>query len=287
MSDDNYGNLSYSQIMGENPAHITLRLETKEPIEIGAFVGAFTSLAAEYDRFIKETNPDLKDDAQIFVKEVRKGSIEADLLPFLLGMGPLVTEMDKAIIVEEFVRRWGQRFMALLNGNKADLPNTKGELKDWMDGVQAIATDPNGSATIEAATYEDGKRQIRAAVKFDTRQARIAQETLENQKKELERRTSADYPRVLMVFTRSDVNNAQLGKTSGERVKIEEISPKPLALVYASDLAEQRIKHEIRDADENVYKKGFVVDVNVRLNNGRPAAYAVTNVHQVIDLDED
>jgi hypothetical protein len=287
MSDDNYGNLSYSQIMGGNPAHITLRLETKEPIEIGAFVGAFTSLAAEYDRFIKETNPNLKGDAQMFVKEVRKGSIEADLLPLLLAVGPLITEMDKAIIVEEFVRRWGRRFKTLLNGSKADLPSTKGELRDWMDGVQAIAMDPNGTATIEAATYEDGKRQVRAAIRFDTKQARIVRDTLENRKKELERRTSADYQRVLMVFTRSDVNDAQIGKTSGERVKIEEISPKPLALVYASDLAEARIKHEIREADENVYKKGFVIDVNVRLNNGRPAAYAVTNVHQVIDLDED
>lgn len=43
-------------------------------------------------------------------------------------------------------------------------------------------------------------------------------------------------------------------------------------------------KHEIREADENVYKKGFVVDVNVRSAGGKPAAYAVTHVRQVIDL---
>jgi hypothetical protein len=49
-------------------------------------------------------------------------------------------------------------------------------------------------------------------------------------------------------------------------------------------MAEDRIKHEIREADENVFKKGFVVDVNVRSIGGRPIAYAVTNVHQIIDL---
>ncbi len=90
-----------------------------------------------------------------------------------------------------------------------------------------------------------------------------------------------------MIFTRSDIGTAQVGKPSGERVKIEEISAKPLALIYASDLAEQRIKHEIREADDNVYEKGFVVDVNVRSSNGKPAAYAVTHVHQVIDLPDD
>lgn len=71
------------------------------------------------------------------------------------------------------------------------------------------------------------------------------------------------------------------------RVIIESISETDLPLIYASDLAEQRIKHEIRVADENVFKKGFVVDVNVETRNGNPIAYRVTNVHQVIDLPDD
>lgn len=89
-----------------------------------------------------------------------------------------------------------------------------------------------------------------------------------------------------MVFTRSDINNAEVGKRSGERVKIEELSPKSLALMYSSSLAEERIKHEIREADENVYKRGFVVDVKVTLLNGAPVAYAVTSLHGVIDLQD-
>jgi hypothetical protein len=56
--------------------------------------------------------------------------------------------------------------------------------------------------------------------------------------------------------------------------------------LYASDLVEQRIKHEIREADDNVYKKGFIVDVNFQLKGGRPVAYRVTNLHQVIDLPD-
>ena len=89
-----------------------------------------------------------------------------------------------------------------------------------------------------------------------------------------------------MVFTRTDVGNAIVGKRSGERVKIEEVHSKPLALMYASELAEERLKHEIREAEENVYKKGFVVDVNVRFVNGKPSVFAVTNVHEVIDLPD-
>ena len=57
--------------------------------------------------------------------------------------------------------------------------------------------------------------------------------------------------------------------------------------MYSSPLAEERIKYEIREPDENVYKKGFVVDVKVLLVRDRLSVYAITTLHSVIDLPED
>jgi hypothetical protein len=99
----------------------------------------------------------------------------------------------------------------------------------------------------------------------------------------LDETEDADHARVLMTFTRADVGDANINQKSGEMVLIEEISDKPLALIYQSNLAEERIKSEIRDAI-SVFHKGFVVDTNVTARNGRPVAYAVVNVHQIIDL---
>jgi len=91
-----------------------------------------------------------------------------------------------------------------------------------------------------------------------------------------------------MTFTRSDIRMSASGKRSGELVRISAISERSLPLVYASKIAEQEIKHEISEAEDNVYKKGFVVDVNVELRGDKPLAYRITNLHQVIDLpDED
>lgn len=273
--------------MGEHPAHIILNLDTRQPIELGAFVGTFVAMGNDYERFISERGLDDRAEARIFIKEVRAGSIEADLLPWLSVYAPFISEMDKAIIVEDFVRRWGARLAALLRGDETVLPDTSGELKDWARMVEAIATDPDGKASIKAAVYEDGKREIKAAVEFDTQQARQAMVSIEARRRELERQGVEQKERVLMVFTRSDVNDADLNKRSGERVKIEELSEKPLALMYGSELAEERIKHEIRERDDNVYKKGFVVDVLVKLRNGKPVAYSVTTLHDVIDLPDE
>ena len=286
MTSDNPRLRSYSATMARGEPFIILRLCTKEPIELGAFVGAFASLGDEYERYIKSTNPDLAGDADMYVREVRPGSIEADLIPWLSQFAPFISEMDKAVIIEQFVKIWGGRFRALLGFGKTPPPQTRSELKDWADAVRAIATDPDGSATLEAATFEDGKKKVLAAFKFTTTEARQALHTIEVRQTELERTEHVEYERVLMRFTRSDIGDVSVGKRSGERVVIEEISDRPLALIYGSELAEQRIKHEIREADENVYKKGFVVDVNVRSSGGKPVAYAVTNVHQVIELPD-
>jgi Zn/Cd-binding protein ZinT len=156
-----------------------------------------------------------------------------------------------------------------------------------MGSVAAIANDPNGKASIEAVVYEDRKKQITAALKFNSKQASVALVQLEKHKEQLERKDNADYQRVVMVFRQANVKDATIGKRTGEWVLIEEITDRELPLIYASDLTEKRIKHEIREAEDNLFKKGFVVDVNVVTKGGQPIAYRVTNLHQVIDLPDD
>ena len=279
--------ITYHRAMIESKAILRLRIQTKDPVEIDAFVGAFTSLAEEYRREIRENYPDADGDARIYVKEVRKKCIEADLIPYIISAAPFVAQMDQVIIVEQFVRTWGTRISSLVTGNLADWSPKKSELKTLVDATEAIARDPNASSTLEAVVFEDGINHIRASFQFSTQDAKAAQITIDRVYKELEKPTGADHERVLMVFTRSDVGKAKMGIRSGERVLIEEVHSRSLALMYASELAEERIKHEIREAEDNIYKKGFVVDVNVRMVGGKPSVFAVTNLHEIIDLPED
>ncbi len=274
--------------MREQRALLTLTLHTDEPVELGDFVGAFTSLANEFDRFVGAEYPDARSDPKMYVKEVRHGSIEADIFTGIQAITPIaMASIDQIMLLEDFVKRWGERFKAILTGSYSkDELQSSSELKDWADTAKAIASDPIASHSLEAAYFEDGKREIRASFKFTAPEARTALQNIEDRKKALAKPDHHAHERVLMIFTRSDVNDADVGKSSGERVKIEELSDKSLSIMYGSEVAEARIKHEIRDADENVYKKGFVVDVIVKLRSGKPIAYSITNVHDVLDLPD-
>lgn len=285
MNSDNLGAQSYNALMAEEPAHIVLYVDTKDPIELGDFVSGFTSISSQYDKFIRSNFPDLTGESRIFIREVRAGSIEADLVPWaLLGVSALVNAMDQVLIVEQFVRTYGKRLSAYFKDGGREIEATKSDLKDFMGSVAAIANDPDAKATLRAVYFEDGKKKVKAAITFDTKEAREAVLQIEGHRLEIEKKSNADHQRVLMVFSQSNVKDTTLGKRTGERVVIESILERDLPLIYASDLAEQRIKHEIRVGDENVYKKGFVVDVNVETRGGNPVGYRVTHVHQVIDL---
>jgi hypothetical protein len=275
--------------MDDQAAHLLLNIKTRNPIELRDFVSGFVALGNQYEKFVAQARPDLKTEASIFVKEVRHGSIEAELIGFVgVGVNTMLTQMDKLLIFEQFVKLYKDRISLYFKPGGRDQDANKGDLADFNRTVAAIAHDPNAKATLSAAYYEDGKRKIREAFVFDTPQAKQAESQILEHKLEIEQRTGSDYPRVLMMFVRSSIQDVQTGKRSGELVVIPTIHPKPLPLVYASELAEQRIKHEIKEADDNVYKKGFEVAVNVEMIGDRVIAYRVRDVHDVIDLpDED
>jgi hypothetical protein len=284
MSGDSQFLSAYASLMREEPEYITLTLKHSEPIEIGDFVSAFVGIANQYEKFLKTTFPDLSPNAQMFVRDVRHGSIEVDIV----GTGLVMLQtMEHLNTMRDFCEFYGKRIAAYFMPGGREAAATKGDIKDFMGAVAAIARDPEASATLQSAHFEDGKAQQRVALTFDTQQARQALEQLEQHKREIEHLSGAGHPRVLMVFSQSNVKDVELGKRSGERVIIEAISKKELPIVYSSEIAEQRIKYEIREASDNVYKKGFEVDVNVESRAGKPIAYRIVTLHQVIDLPDD
>lgn len=284
MTSDNLGAISYRDLMVDGASIIRVRLETTQPIELNNFISAFAAIGSEYSRFLKQSHPDLSDDAKIYVSEVRQGSIVADLIPMMM---PILQSMDAALILDQFMRRIRGVIEAYQAANARPDGYSKSEIKDVMDGITAIANDPNGRQDIEFIVLEGGKSNVRAAIKFDTQQARTAIGNMREHIRLIEHHEDLTKKMVLMRFFQSNIKDAQLQKPSGEQVIIQSIDPRPRPLVYASELAKERIKHETIDSEANIFKKGFYVDVLVDMAGDRVAAYKVTNFHEVIDLPEE
>jgi hypothetical protein len=274
--------------MTDRQIHIVLKLSLSQPAQLNDFVSAFTSLANQYRKYMRSEHPNLNSEAEIYVKQIRQGSIVADLIPVIVpGLGAALAAMDSAIIVEDFIKRYGTRLSAYFEKGGRDDTANNSDLKDLLGSVATIANDPNGSAELSCVEWEDDHRGVRATITFNTREAKRATEEIDSHKKEREIRGDADYHRVLMTFHQSNIKEQTMGRRTGEWVKIENIQEKPLPLIYASSLAEQKIKYEIREGIENIYKRGFIVDVNVEIKGGKHVGYRVTHLHQIIDLPDE
>lgn len=269
----------------DNAPHLILKIETQKPIELGDFVGAFVGLGNQFESYYDATHPSERGDVKFYVREVRAGSIIAELVPYIAPAVPILAATAAGIKhandLHKFVETYGRKLSHYFKRGGRDPKATKGDLSDYLKTVAAVAHDPEGGLSL--SVYEDGKTRV--AFEFSTRQARAAEANIIEHRSEMDRTSDADHKRVLMTFTRTNVGHAKAGARSGERVRIEAIHKRDLPIVYASTLAEERIRHEIAEADDNVYKKAFDVDVNVEQRDGRPIAYRIVALHDVIDID--
>lgn len=285
---------SYNEAMSDGGAHIRLKLDNSQPIALSDFVAEFSGIGSQFEKFIAREHPELKADSEFYVKEVRAGCIEADFVAWVARAGlisaglTLVEVIDKVQILTAFVSDFREKLSQYFRPGGRASGVDKADLANFLKATQAIANDPDGSAQLEAAVFEDGERKVRAAFRFSTAQARIAETELAEHRREMESTAGKTQERVLLRFVRPSVEAGKPGKKGGERGVIESIAKRAMPVLYASDLAEQRMRHEKMQLEGNVFRALFDVSVNVEVSpSGNPIAFRITEVHTVIDDDLD
>lgn len=153
MSDGPCESISYSELMQEGTPFIELRICLKEPAELVALVGSLAAIANQFELYLRREHSNLRGAARLFVQDIRKGSIIVELLPVIQ---PLIVNMDQALIVDGFVRRYGAKIKQYIEGSK-DESATRSDIKDLMSTVELIANDSDGKSAISSVEYHKTK----------------------------------------------------------------------------------------------------------------------------------
>ena len=176
---------SYSDFMEENSSFLSVKLDLSEPIEIGDFAAHFAGLGAEFDGYIAKERPELKGKARIYIKEVKEGSIIANIFP---SIGDLVGLMDSALIVGGFASLFSKRVRNFITGGF--LPDAKKpELKNIHDSIQAVAQDRDGKIEMAENHFQDGKLVSQTVFVMTSDEAKKARDAIEKQKTDLDETT--------------------------------------------------------------------------------------------------
>ena len=251
--------------------------------ELVEFVESMTGLSRAFAQYIAEKHPNLEEEARIFIKEMRPGSIITELVPWFVIAQPFVQELFKEAVIDAFIE-WAKITMRrIVHGDTPPPPRTVDAVAAF---VAPIAKNETAVGRLASVEIYDGRTKSRARLEFTHPEAlevlKSAHEILGAKNNE----NTKIYDRVLMEITRADRREQKTGARTGELAIIREIEEKAHPIIYATDLARQRIKSEIL-GEENIFKKGFVVDVIAIYKNDKPYVYKIIDVHDVIVLPDD
>src|SRR4051794_18650287 len=113
-------------------AHLILRIETDQPVELSEFVGTFLGLGNQFERFYDEEHPADRGSARFYVREVRAGSIIAELVPYLAAavpiLGATMAGVKYANDLTKFVETYGEKLKRYFKRGGRDTQAGKSDL---------------------------------------------------------------------------------------------------------------------------------------------------------------
>jgi|GEM_PF-368130 len=258
-------------------ARLTIRIENKYPIELMDLTRSFNSFADEYHKHLS-LQPDLPDQANIrlFIKEIKTGSVIADLVAMSLPALPVISYMAYANSIISFSGYLKKAYDSLLGRSKAKLPLAKQNYENLSNIVEPIAKDNASQLTVQNVI--NGNVQI--SITLNSIEANAAQNAAKREIQALAEPLSGVQEKVLIYWyqARKDVKSQV-----GDRGIIESISKKPVKVIFGTEGIKARMLLET----ENPFKFGYVVDVVVETVKDKPAVYKIINLYHKVELPEE
>lgn len=261
----------------QNPNILLVHIEHSKPIEINEFAQSLNAIGNLFSSYAqnKGENKELSR-AKLYVEKIEQGSIDIFLKEIVTaGLIPFAENMNIILDFSSYLKSVFEYFTKG-KGKEPDLGIA--EAKNLRDLLNVVTGDNQGEIHIGAIDNGDKRNVLNNCVInfFDGNSAQNQIDKKIAKMKEV-RPDEEVYARQLMTIYQVRKGTG----STGNKGIIESISDRKLGLVFDTDELENEILH----SEQNPTLKGYVVDVIVQTAQGRPAAYKIMALHDVIDLD--
>lgn len=259
-------------------ASLTYDFKNTRPIELVDFTSSLFSLGEQFRSFVaRREAAHAADDMRLYVKEVRTGSIIAELISEATQQQWLAPAAPFIISYAQELGEWFEFFKGIKDAVDIKdllLGTSKKDLQQLSNIIAPVAKD-NGSQINFIA--QNGGTIIMNAPLTST-EANAGQQRLRRIIDE--RPTSESGVKEDEVLYWYQVRDDQ-AKKPGDLGVIERYAMKPVKVRFASD----QVKSTMIEMPDNPFKKLFVVDVDITFIGGRPVLYKVLATRDVLDKD--
>lgn len=272
------------QLDSEDGGLLTYKFENREPVALDDLLRSLNGFNAFYEEYLLLTgHPPEKEGIRLYVRELQSGSIIASLQAIadqahlIFGDGGVLDSIkdgyDHAKSLSGFVTHLNELVQWLLGARSSGLsrPTTK-EAKNIIDFLEPVARDSGSNIAIQ---FNAPIHVEHLTLHIDSQQANAIQ----NRAKRLVEPAlplNQTHPDELLVL--HQVRGVPSSR-AGDLGIIESISSRPVRLVFSSD----DLKRAIIELPENPFQQAYLVDVEVRTVDGKPALYKILNLKDSID----
>lgn len=265
------------KIVMNNNNVLRIHIKNSQPVDVSDFTKTMSTFGTLFSNFAQKNGKSKEEaNAKLYVSKIIEGSIDIHLVELAsLAVIPFVENSNLILDFAKHIKSIYDYFV-LSKGDEPEL--NVPELKGVHDMVSIPANDRNGLMTVQVINDNAGN-VIFEGCTFNHIEGNGIQNQSDNALKERKALSNEGdiYRKQLMTIyqVRKD------GADRGNKGVIDAISDRKLGLVFDSDTLEDDI---LRSA-QNPMLKGYIVDVIVQTVQGKPAAYKIMALHDVIDLD--
>lgn len=264
--------------MSDNPSvpevqpSLVITLHHGGPIELGVLTDSLQALASQFARFADARGIGINgDEVRLHVKEIRSGSIIVELVA-LAAIVPLAITHTSAVL--DFAVKLAET-VKYFRAEKADPPDDlkPKDAQELSRLVGPTAADPKGMIQIEASDAAT----VNVKIVMSSNDANAVQNRISHWSATQAAPVSGVRKQQLFYFfqARDDRSAAQ-----GDRGIIEAISKRPIKTIFANKRA------KAATLGEALFKKAYVVDVDVQTVDDRPKLYRILEVTDSFDRED-
>lgn len=252
---------------------LTITIQNINPVELMDFTQAFLSLSDEYHRYLSLEDSDALDqDVKLYVKQIRTGSIVADLVALAPLALPFAENANTILGFSKYVRTG----IGYLLGTQKNKPVfEKADYLNLSNIVAPIAKD-NGSQ-INFNTTING--DVALTLNVTSLEANAIQNAATREMAALREPGTGFHDKVLLYWyqARNDPKSQR-----GDKAIVESIISRPVKVLFANE----SIKAQLLSGEANPFKHAYVVDLAVETIAGVPRLFKILNIHDRVDVDE-
>ncbi|MAB97233.1 MAG: hypothetical protein CMK71_04075 [Pseudomonadaceae bacterium] len=256
---------------------LEIKINNQKPVILTDLTMSLLGINQQYQRFIEaETNQDYQASTELYIKEVRAGSIIVELVALSMPIVPLVWQGGSLSEWATYAKETIEWLLGKID--KAPKDVSKQDLKQWNNILEPVAKD-NGSQL--NFTVSDGGTVINQFF-INSQEANAAQNSIQRQLARLDEPDDHIQKNRVMYWYQTKFDS---DSHTGDKAIIEDISKKPLKVIFENNA----VKEAMLGGDERFskpwHKLAYVVDVEVQTINGVPKVYTILRYHQAHTFD--